>query len=110
MTTLQRALDTAEPHRFTLRDLRAMTQIGILGDERLELIDGLPLAPPSEDLKHARLRMRLVKGLYQQRNDQIELVVGGYLDLDASRRPIPTSSSTMRPCRSRWWMARRSGW
>ncbi|KQV64069.1 Uma2 family endonuclease [Caulobacter sp. Root343] len=89
MNTLLRALETAKPHRFTLQDLQAMTQAGILGDERLELIDGVPVTMPVEGPEHGRLRMRLVKGLYQQANDQVQLVVGAHLTLGPGTAAYP---------------------
>ncbi len=90
MNALARALETSEPHRFTLEDVLRMQDAGILdADARVELIDGGLVEMASEGAEHTRVKMQIAKVFLAQAGQAIEVIVASTLRLSATYAPDP---------------------
>ncbi|PLR22889.1 hypothetical protein SGCZBJ_17090 [Caulobacter zeae] len=90
MNALARALETSEPHRFTLEDVLRMQDAGILdADARVELIDGGLVEMASEGAEHTRVKMQIAKAFLAQAGQAIEVIVASTLRLSATYAPDP---------------------
>jgi len=90
MNTLARALETSQPHRFTLDDVLRMQAAGILDeDARVELIDGGLVEMASEGAPHTRVKMQIAKAFLAQTGQAFEVIVDSTLRLSATYAPDP---------------------
>lgn len=90
MNALARALETSEPHRFTLEDALRMQNAGILdADARVELIDGGLVEMASQGAEHTRVKMQIAYALMAQGQDKVVVIVGSTLRLAPTYAPDP---------------------
>lgn len=90
MNALARALETSQPHRFTLDDVLRMQAAGILDeDARVELIDGGLVEMASEGAPHTRAKMQIAKAFLIQAGPGVEVIVDSTLRLAATYAPDP---------------------
>lgn len=90
MNALARALETSQPHRFTLDDVLRMQAAGILDeDARVELIDGGLVEMASEDAPHTRAKMQIAKAFLAQAGQSLEVIVDSTLRLAPTYAPDP---------------------
>lgn len=90
MNALARALETSEPHRFTLEDVLRMQDAGILdADARVELIDGGLVEMASEGAEHTRIKMQIAYALMAQGQGKVVVIVDSTLRLSPTYAPDP---------------------
>lgn len=90
MNAYVRALETADPHRFTLDEVLRMQDAGILGsDARVELIDGGLIEMAPEGVSHVRAKMQLAKSFMSRAGDDVQVIVDSTLRLSATSAPDP---------------------
>ena len=90
MNALARALETSQPHRFTLDDVLRMQDAGILdADARVELIDGGLVEMASEGASHTRAKMQIAYALMAQAKGEIVVIVDSTLRLAPTYAPDP---------------------
>ena len=90
MNALARALETSQPHRFTLEDVLRMQDAGILdADAQVELIDGGVVEMASEGAPHTRTKMRIAKAFLAQADPSREVIIDSTLRLAATYAPDP---------------------
>jgi Uma2 family endonuclease len=90
MNALARALETSQPHRFTLDDVLRMQAAGILDeDARVELIDGGLVEMASEGAPHTRAKMRIAYAFMAQAKGEIVVIVDSTLRLSPTYAPDP---------------------
>jgi Uma2 family endonuclease len=90
MNALARALETSQPHRFTLDDVLRMQATGILDESaRVELIDGGLVEMASEGAPHTRVKMQIAKAFLARAGQSIEVIIDSTLRLAATYAPDP---------------------
>jgi Uma2 family endonuclease len=90
MNALARALETSEPHRFTLEDVLRMQHAGILdADAKVELIDGGLVEMASEGAEHTRAKMQIAYALMAQGQSRVVVIVDSTLRLSPTYAPDP---------------------
>ncbi len=90
MNALARALETSEPHRFTLEDVLRMQDAGILdADARVELIDGGLVEMASEGAEHTRAKMQIARAFLAQAGQAIQVIIDSTLRLSPTYAPDP---------------------
>jgi Uma2 family endonuclease len=90
MNALARALETSQPHRFTLDDVLRMQATGILDESaRVELIDGGLVEMASEGASHTRAKMQIAYALMAQAKGEIVVIVDSTLRLAPTYAPDP---------------------
>jgi len=90
MNALARALETSQPHRFTLDDVLRMQDAGILdADARVELIDGGLVEMASEGAPHTRAKMQIAYAFMAQARGEIVVIVDSTLRLAPTYAPDP---------------------
>ncbi len=90
MNALARALETSQPHRFTLDDVLRMQDAGILdADARIELIDGGLVEMASEGASHTRAKMQIAYAFMAQAKGEIVVIVDSTLRLAPTYAPDP---------------------
>ncbi len=90
MNALARALETSQPHRFTLDDVLRMQDAGILDESaRVELIDGGLVEMASEGAPHTWAKMQIAYALMARAKDEIFVVVDSTLRLAPTYAPDP---------------------
>ncbi len=90
MNALARALETSQPHRFTLNDVLRMQDAGILdADARVELIDGGLVEMVSEGASHTRAKMQIAYAFMAQAKGEIVVIVDSTLRLAPTYAPDP---------------------
>jgi Uma2 family endonuclease len=90
MNALARALETSQPHRFTLDDVLRMQAAGILDeDARVELIDGGLVEMASEGAPHTRAKMRIAYAFMAQAKGEIVVIIDSTLRLSPTYAPDP---------------------
>ncbi|HWU13572.1 MAG TPA: Uma2 family endonuclease [Caulobacter sp.] len=90
MNALARALETSQPHRFTLDDVLRMQDAGILdADARVELIDGGLVEMASEGAAHTRAKMQIAYAFMAQARGEIVVIIDSTLRLAPTYAPDP---------------------
>jgi Uma2 family endonuclease len=90
MNALARALETSQPHRFTLDDVLRMQATGILDEgARVELIDGGLVEMASEGPPHTRVKMQIAYAFMAQAQGNTIVIVNSTLRLAPTYAPDP---------------------
>ena len=90
MNALARALETSQPHRFTLDDVLRMQAAGILDEgAKVELIDGGLVEMAAEGAPHTRVKMQIAKAFLTHAGPSIEVIVDSTLRLAPTYAPDP---------------------
>jgi len=90
MNAYVRALQTADPHRFTLDEVLRMQDAGILDpDTRVELIDGGLIEMAPEGAPHVRTKMQLAMSLMSRAGPTVQVIVDSTLRLSPFSAPDP---------------------
>lgn len=90
MNAYVRALETADPHRFTLDEVLRMQDAGILEpDTRVELIDGGLIEMAPEGTPHVRTKMQLAMSFMVRAGPAVQVIVDSTLRLSPFSAPDP---------------------
>jgi len=90
MNALARALETSQPHRFTLDDVLRMQAAGILDEgAKVELIDGGLVEMASEGAPHTRAKMQIAYAFMAQAQGKTIVIVDSTLRLAPTYAPDP---------------------